>query len=410
MPRVLHLNEHLACKGGVETYLLGVLPRLEEAGWSTAVSFCGAVNEAPSGLEVHSVPELSRLDRRSRARGYQGLSEILDRDRPDVVHVHNVQNTGAIQACLERVPTVLTGHDYRFVCPASSFYFRRSEEVCTRTCGPMCFVKATTKGCLTLRPSTAVRYYQRVRWAMRNAGRFAHLVAPSHAAQQRFLAAGFRSDRSTVVPYFCPVRVQAEPRPLPERPTVLFMGRLAANKGYRQFVGALGRLSPDVKGVMVGSMTPERSAEVQALARASGCLDRLQLIPWASREDVPRLLSESTVFVFPSLWPETLGIVGLEALACGVPVVASDVGGVREWLHDGRTGTLVPPGNVDALADGLRSLLASPETNRAMGLAGQELIRTRFSVERHVASIVSIYEDAAKLKTAHHEVLVRGGS
>src|SRR5690606_6979050 len=95
----------------------------------------------------------------------------------------------------------------------------------------------------------------------------------------------------------------------------------------------------------------------EARAMSLGCADRIELREWVDRASVRAIYSGATVLAFPSLWPETLGIVGLEALACGVPVVASDIGGVREWLRPGETGIPVPPGDAGALAAGLHDLL-----------------------------------------------------
>src|SRR5690606_10448899 len=94
------------------------------------------------------------------------------------------------------------------------------------------------------------------------------------------------------------------------------------------------------------------------------------------------------------IWAETLGIVGLEALASGVPVVASDIGGVREWLVPGVTGLLAPPKDSAALAQGMRRILESPALNRRMGEAGLQLIRERFDPERHVAELQQVYRFA----------------
>ena len=95
---------------------------------------------------------------------------------------------------------------------------------------------------------------------------------------------------------------------------------------------------------------------------------------------------------FPSLWPETLGIVGLEALACGVPVVASDVGGVREWLGDAQTGLLVPAGNPAALAEAVQRLLNSCQLRQSFGRNGIDLIRRQFSPGRHLDILLEIYK------------------
>jgi glycosyltransferase involved in cell wall biosynthesis len=106
------------------------------------------------------------------------------------------------------------------------------------------------------------------------------------------------------------------------------------------------------------------------------------------------LFDQTSVFIFPSLWPETLGIVGIEALSRGVPVVASDVGGVREWCHNGETGYVVPPKDATAIASRVQRLLSDEQQLRAFGERGIELIRKKFHPQHHVDRLVSHYERA----------------
>lgn len=391
--KILHFNEHLSWAGGVETYLLNLLPLLEQAGHPQAIVY--AQGDARLASHAIHLPELAHAGRRAERAGYRRTRDVLADERPDVVHVHSTHNTGVLRACLESVPTILHGHDYRFLCPASSMFYRRTQEICGRKCGPGCFTTTLTKHCLTPRPLPAVRSYRRVRFVARNAARFAQAIGPSESVRARFLQAGFAADRVTTLPYFCPLVPLDRPRPAPPRPTVLFIGRLRDIKGYRYFVQALGLLPADVRGTMIGDFTAERTAEVERLATAAGCRDRLQLRPWAKREEIRGVMSQASLLVFPSIWPETLGIVGLEALACGVPVVACDVGGVREWLLPERTGLLVPPKDAAALAAAVRRILASGELLDAMGRAGLELIRERFSTDAHVDGLERIYEQAA---------------
>jgi glycosyltransferase involved in cell wall biosynthesis len=148
---------------------------------------------------------------------------------------------------------------------------------------------------------------------------------------------------------------------------------------------------------MVGDFNEETHRSVMALARSVGCDDRIELRPWAGRESISAAFEQATVFVFPSIWPETLGIVGLEALATGVPVVASDVGGVREWLLDGQTGYLVPPGDAGALAERVGELMASPDRNLAFGRNGIALIEKKFAMSVHTDRLEAIYRQAAGL-------------
>jgi len=150
-----------------------------------------------------------------------------------------------------------------------------------------------------------------------------------------------------------------------------------------------------VRGVIVGDASEAQLADLRALGAKSNCGDRLEIRPWASRDELRAIYAGATVFAFPSIWPETLGIVGLEALANGVPVVASHIGGVREWLIDGQTGLLVQPNDPKALADAAGRLIASPQLREAMGRNGMSLVRARFSPAAHVVNLMDLYERAA---------------
>ncbi|GIV57670.1 MAG: hypothetical protein KatS3mg042_0583 [Rhodothermaceae bacterium] len=152
---------------------------------------------------------------------------------------------------------------------------------------------------------------------------------------------------------------------------------------------------------MVGNLGEGGEEAMRNLAARHGCADRLELRGWASREEVERLLDETSVFVFPSLCPETLGIVGLEALARGVPVVASALGGTAEWCLDGETGYRVPPKDGQAIAEAVRRLLDDEARLLAFGMRGIELIQERFLPEHHVAILEAMYEDVMAASAVH---------
>jgi len=187
------------------------------------------------------------------------------------------------------------------------------------------------------------------------------------------------------------------------------MGRVRPIKGYDIFIKALGQL-PNVRGILVGDTGQDSRNIINLLARKWGCASRLVVRPWASRKEVPKLFCSSTVFVFSSILPETLGIVGLEAMACGVPVVASDVGGVRQWLRHGENGLLVPPRDYHALAESVKGLVNSPETLICMGKAGLETVRSGFLLEQHLERLMTIYRQVVDGHTKSHSTLPAGCS
>lgn len=392
--KVLHINEHLALKGGVETYLLSLLPLLEERG-VTAEWMYGRGDHTlwPAS---HAIEGMGAVSFKDEDRVQRHVEDRLHAVSPDVVHVHNVQNVGVLKAALGYGPTIVTTHDYRGACPANTFFFRRTQTICSQDgAGLQCVPKTLIKHCVTPNPRYGRYYYHRARWMMDHADQFERVIAPSQGARRRHEQAGYPSDRLRVLPYFCPVAPLDRPRTVPDVPTLTYMGRVAPNKGVEAFVEAIGQLPPAVQGLMVGNFEGTAGDEVRSLARRAGCTDRLTLRPWAQRHEIASILDQTTLFVFPSLWPETLGIVGLEALARGVPVIASDVGGVREWLLDGKTGRLVPPGDPTAIAQAAQRLLADSSMLHQYGQQGIDHIRDRFLPSLHADQLVEIYREVA---------------
>jgi starch synthase len=161
----------------------------------------------------------------------------------------------------------------------------------------------------------------------------------------------------------------------PARPLVVFVGRITRQKGLPVLLRAAARLDPDTQLMLCAGQpdTAELAAEVTSLVH--DLRDSRSGVIWLSgmlaRAEVIQLLSHATVFVCPSLY-EPLGIVNLEAMACGTAVVASRVGGIPEVVADGETGVLVPPGDPAALAGAINELVRDQSMADAMGRRGRE--------------------------------------
>lgn len=390
--KVLHVNEHLTYKGGVETYLYGLLPHLKNCRVSPVLVY--GKGDTSLYEPARHVPSLGTAGFRAEAQARSRMQELLQMEDPDVVHVHNVQNVGALQASLAHAPTVLTTHDYRWVCPADNFFHERPQAVCERTCGLGCFATTIAKRCVTPRPRYAAYFYRRAKWGIKHADRFAKVITPSGGAREKYEASGFGKANISVLPYFCALEPADTPRPIPDPPTITYLGRVAPNKGHEHFIEALGRLPESVQGRMVGSISDEVADSLRTMAERHECAGRLQFYGWASRSEVVELLDQTSVFVFPSLWPETLGIVGIEALSRGVPVVASDVGGVHEWCVEGETGYRVAPKDSAAIADRVGQLLSDEDRLRTFGKRGIRLIEEKFRPDQHVDRLLRLYQRA----------------
>jgi alpha-maltose-1-phosphate synthase len=194
----------------------------------------------------------------------------------------------------------------------------------------------------------------------------------------------------------------------PERPAVVFVGRITRQKGLPYLLRAAEALPPEVQLVLCAGApdTPQIEAEVTGLvdelrSRRSGVVWISQMLP---REELIAVLSASTVFACPSVY-EPLGIVNLEAMAVGLPVVGTATGGIPEVIDDGATGTLVP---IDQVQDGtgtpvdpdrfvadlaaaLTDVVSDPERAAAWGAAARRRVEEHFSWEAIGDRTIEVY-------------------
>ena len=186
----------------------------------------------------------------------------------------------------------------------------------------------------------------------------------------------------------------------PDRPYALFVGRITRQKGLVHLLAAAEQLPPEAGLVLCAGAadTPAERAQVadavtELQSRRTGVVWIEQMLP---RDQLVPLITGATVFVVPSVY-EPLGIVNLEAAACGTAVVASAVGGIPEVVDDGRTGLLVPYDAEDpaAFAAGLAArigeLLADPARAAAMGTAGRERVLAEFGWPAIAAQTLDVY-------------------
>ena len=182
----------------------------------------------------------------------------------------------------------------------------------------------------------------------------------------------------------------------PGRPYVIFVGRVTRQKGLPVLLRAAASLDPQAQLVLCAGQadTPALAAEVDELVgRLTSARSGVRLISgMLAKREVIQLLSHARVFACPSVY-EPLGIVNLEAMACGGAVVASRVGGIPEVVADGETGLLVPPDDPDALAEALNALVRDPDRAAAMGRAGRARAAADFEWATIAAQTVALYRE-----------------
>lgn len=197
-----------------------------------------------------------------------------------------------------------------------------------------------------------------------------------------------------IVPNGVDVRAFANPgRPvegLPAGPAILWVNRLDPQKGFETMLRAFEEIAPEVldSHLLVAGDGRDRTL-VRSLPR--DVRDRILRLGTVPHEDLPRYHAAADVFASPATGQESFGIVLVEAMAAGVPVVASDIAGYREVVRDGVDGLLVPPKDAGALAAAILRVLSEPELAATLGAAGRSRAET-FSWQAVVPRLEAVYD------------------
>jgi glycosyltransferase involved in cell wall biosynthesis len=191
---------------------------------------------------------------------------------------------------------------------------------------------------------------------------------------------------------------------IPEEHIVLQLGRLVARKGIDNVVRAHGRLVREhgvtARLLIVGGDSdqpdPEATPEIgrlQCIAEQERVADLVTFVGRREREALKYFYSAADVFV-TTPWYEPFGITPLEAMACGTPVIGSDVGGIKYTVIDREVGYLVPPDSPDTLAERIAHLYRNPRLSRSLGQRGIKRVNDLFTWHKVTASIADVYEEA----------------
>ena len=366
--RVLHVLSGCTV-GGCEQHVLALLSRLDRERYEPWLAcFEAEPDEATPMVPMFKAAGVRTIDLKARRRtdpaAFARFGRLLKRGRFDIVHVHSFRTElGAtfFGRLLRWAPRVIrTAHN------VDEFY-------------------------------VSPRYAALAKVSARGLER---IVAISDAVSG-FLReqAGLPSDKIVRIYYgIDPSPYQPDAPPPAERedpdarPTIGVIARLAPQKGHRVLLDAIPAIAKQIPGVRVRLIGHEELSTVQELreyAEQRGVADRVAFEGFRAAEAV---LADFDVFVLPSLW-EGFGLVLLEAMAAGRPVVASAVGPVPEIVVDGVTGLLVPPGDPDALAAAIVRLLTDRELASAFGRAGRARVEAEFGLDAMVARTQALYEE-----------------
>jgi glycosyltransferase involved in cell wall biosynthesis len=362
--RILLLNESASPHtGGLNRVVVETCDLLHEAGHEVTLA---CYDDAP----VKVTCPVIRLPRTLPAR-WDELERATAEFQPHVIQSHPLSALAALPRLAAHWPVCAFLHDQSWFCSAGDRMLRGFRP-CHRPHGAGCLAWHYLDGCGGRNPAGNLARWRAVQERMQlRTLTHVRLQVASEFMRQGLVGNGFADDRIDVIPLF------AQPAPelnSPEEGLLLVASRLVPAKGVLLAIEALANLRDLACRLVIAGEGPAR-AQLGEQARRLGLADRVTFTGELAPAEMNRWFARAAIVVFPVLRPEPFGLVGIEALAHGRPVVAFAGGAVCEWLKPDETGLLVGERTGSALAAALRELLTDPDRRRAMGQAALEASR-----------------------------------
>ncbi|TVM04333.1 MAG: hypothetical protein CV087_00100 [Candidatus Brocadia sp. WS118] len=384
--KVLHMHHLYRPFGGGERYLLDLCDILEEKGHRTVI----VSSKHPANYHRENRKEFF-IERSFGLRtGYKMwgvINGIVKQENPDIIHLHETfvfMSPFIIRRLIHLKPTVQTIHTSFFFCPKDTKILPGGD-FCYDAMGTWCI----RNGCMrefNLRLAFNKSWRN---WVTRKVDK---IIVPSHYLKEEAIGNGIPAEKLEVIPHFTGKNIQDEYVET-ERDSILFVGRTDPIKGICELLQSLSFIRDRTwKTYIVG--LGDGLQKYEKMAHDLGIKEKVVFLSNIDYADLDTYYQKASIVVFPSMSPESFGLVGIEAMSFGRPVVAFDVGGPREWLVDGKTGFLVKRGDVKEFSLRIEHLLEDASMAKQMGLEGQRRVNEHYRKEIHLKRLLSIYEDA----------------
>ena len=362
--RLLYLTDRLSHRGGAPHHLLDVIQAMAHRHTVTvAAAAIDTEVRLPANAVFQKIAGLRSVV--SQDNGLSGLPTLLD--DTDCVHVQNVMNPQALCMATKQ-PCVVTVQDHRIFCPGPGR---------TLPSGLQCDLPMGDEACTQCLSENDYRQRMLVLTAERRdaIGQASQVIVLSHYMAKELTQAGV----SPVVVIPPPVQ-PGPPRTAPGH-GFLSAGRIVQHKGTDMAVDAWRQSGTD------------HPISIAGLGPLLGELGPIEHLGWLSRTELREAMASARGVLFPARWQEPFGIVGLEALAMGTPVIAMATGGMGDWADAGTI--VVPPGDVAAMAAAIHDLGSDELKALHLGAAGAAMVRERFQEAHLTERLDHIYLSVA---------------
>ncbi len=414
--RILLVNKYFYLKGGSEKHFFDLIKLLEDHGHEVITFSTHDERNLPSKYSKFFVPTPKFTTPKGLSESFfsmvvsRTLRSLIQLTSPDIIHIHNISrhlSASVIDvANHENIPLVQTLHDYQLVCPNYKL-FNGKKELCTSCFGNK-FSNAIRYSCVDnskIKSAIAALELFMNKGLYRN--KVSRFIAPSKFVRTMITQGGVDKDKVEVLPHFlfldqykmsneCEVPSLLSTHGI-QSPYFIYSGRLVHEKGIQFLVDLWSSFTPDAQLVIAGE-GPLLNDLIHTV-KEKGMEKRIVFLGHLDHDDLMPVIAHARAMLVPSIWHEPFSYAVYEAMACGVPVIASTRGGMQELIIPDMTGILVEAEDTDAWSKAITHAYEEGEGMARMGLQARTLFTQFNTPERYYERVMGIYMKEAQKVT-----------
>ena len=386
--KVLYVHERFGALAGAEANVYITATELKRRGHEIGILHGETTNKGESDWRETFQQRFALYAKDNRTKVRTALATF----QPDVVYVHKMAQLDVIETLVESgVPLIRMVHDHDIYCMRSYKYHYFSRKICTRAAGPHCifpcggFISRNRNGGF---PIAINSYSEKLKEIALNR-QFDRMVVVTTYMRDELLRNLFNPRKIEIHP---PVPRMSDPSlrsTFSDRNLILFAGQIIRGKGVDVLLRALALVKTPFQCIILGDGSHRKTCE--KLCKKLGLNDRVKFGGFVPQKELKNFYRECTLFAISSVWPEPFATVGVEVMRFGIPVVAFDAGGIKDWLIDGHNGYLVELGDLKKYAESIERLLNDKALARKMGEQGRTLVNERYDFDRYIEDLEDMF-------------------
>lgn len=388
--KILFVHDRFGAFGGAESNALLTAAELKRRGHTVGILHGPVTGRGEASWRATFSHFYALAPEGNRERVQAALWDF----QPDAAYVHKISDLEVLDELgSSKVPVMRMVHDHDLYCMRSYKYFFWSRQICKRAASPFCLFGC---GAFVARnrgkgwPLRWVSYFEKKKEIRLNQ-KFQRMIVATEYMREELLRNGFDGGRIRILPpatEFSEGRIESNFSP---RNLILYAGQIIRGKGVDVLIEALARVQTPFECLIIGE--GNHKGYCQALVQRLGLAGRVKFTGFLPQAEIRNYYKECSLTVLSSIWPEPFGAVGLEGMRNGLPVVAFDAGGIREWLVDGVNGFLARWMDRNEFASRVEQLLLDKALAKQMGENGRNMVMSHYDVGSYISTLEHLLEE-----------------